>query len=203
MSCPGTGIECDTVQIIEPNTDLLVDTAGANSDIDEHGEVLLNQGQTGVIVYFVVPKLNANYSFEYLYVEAANPPQSHPGTVIPIPTIKLNIGFGIRLAGSPIAPGYVLKWRVTIKRTSSLVQIDAPENLYLQMPRTTTMQVVFANPRGGVDYGFSELRVENLIDTTRRALIHVQVYQKGLNGFFLDVNPRPPTDHYFLKVRTP
>jgi hypothetical protein len=65
------------------------------------------------------------------------------------------------------------------------------------------MQVVFANPRGGVDYGFSELRVENLIDTTRRALIHVQVYQKGLNGFFLDVNPRPPTDHYFLKVRTP
>ena len=29
MNCPGTGIECDTVQIIEPNTDLLVDTAGS------------------------------------------------------------------------------------------------------------------------------------------------------------------------------
>ena len=36
------------------------------------------------------------------------------------------------------------------------------------MPRTTTMQVVFANPRSGVDYGFSELRVENLIDTTHQ-----------------------------------
>jgi hypothetical protein len=107
-------------------------------------------------------------------------------------------------AGMPIESGYVLHWRVVIRRTSILIQIDAPENLYLQIPRATTMVINFVNPRSGVNYGFSELRVENVIDpAANQALVHVQIVQKGLDGCTVAVNPRPPTDNYFLAVRTP
>lgn len=196
-------IECDTIQILEPNQDFLIDTAGTTSDLDERGQVALNQGQTAAIVYFVVPKLNANYNFEYLYVGTEN--ISHPGTVVCIPTIKTADAFGIRFAGTPLSTGYTMYWRVTIVRTSSLVQIDAPENLSLLMPSTNLMTVLFDNPRSGTSYGFSELRVENLTDPPAgQAIIRVQVVAKTINGFTVAVNPTPAAgSHYFLKVRTP
>jgi hypothetical protein len=59
MSC-GTGlIECDTIQIIEPNDDLLVDTA-VPPMMSMSGEVDLFDGQNNAVVTFQVPKLNAN-----------------------------------------------------------------------------------------------------------------------------------------------
>jgi hypothetical protein len=199
MSC---NPNCDTVQIIEPNDDLLVDTAGQNSDFDERGELPLTAGQLNASVLFQVQKLNAAYQFEYLYVDALG--NAKPGGIQVIPVTRGTTGFTVVFAGTPIEVGYVLHWRVVIRRTSTLVQIDAPENLYLPIPRSSTMGITFVNPRSGVDYGFSELRVENLVDPVEnQAIIRVQVYSKSIDGFIVAVNPRPPTNNYFLKVRTP
>ena len=105
---------------------------------------------------------------------------------------------------APAGTNYVLYWRVTIVTTTDLVQTDAPEDIYLVMPQTNFMYVVFANPRSGVNYGFSELRVENLTDPLEtQTPIHVQVCLKTTTEFVLGVNPIPPTSNYFLKVRTP
>ena len=201
-NCPAN---CDTVQIIEPKDDLIVDTGGTTSDMDERGSLELTAGQTQAVILFTVPKINPEYNFEFLYIDAVGDPGfNFPGAVQIIPTVRAREGFAVVFAGTPIAAGYVLHWRVTIVRTSSLVQIDAPESLYLQMPRTNTMSVAFVNPRSNVSYGFSELRVENLnTPPSQQAVIHVQVAQKTVNGFLLAVNPTPRNDFYFLKVRTP
>ena len=58
MSCETDGIQCDTVQIIEPRDDLLVDVAGTTNDMDERGTVELHDGQLNAVVLFEVPKLN-------------------------------------------------------------------------------------------------------------------------------------------------
>jgi hypothetical protein len=109
-------------------------------------------------------------------------------------------------AGAPIGPGYVLHWRVVVHGESSLVLVDAPEDLYVLIPRAPVMTVTFHQPRSGTNYGFSELRVENLTeDHSVQAIIRVQVYRKTITAFSLAVNPMPPAGHpyYFLKVRTP
>lgn len=202
MSCGVDLIECQTIQIIEPRDDLLVDTAGSTSDMDERGELPLVEGQVNAFVDFTVHKLNTNYHFEYLYIDAIG--NAHPGATQIIPTSRQVDGFAVVFAGAPIGDGYVLYWRVTIVRSSTSVQIDTPEDLYLQMPKSSLMSVTFVHERSNTDYGFTELRVENLHDAPEsQQPIHVQVYQKMLGGFLLAVNPRPRTDFYFLKVRTP
>ena len=204
MSCAQTGtIECSTVQVLEPQHDFLVDTSGAASDMQEHGEVDLVEGQTGLTVFFTVPKLNNEYVFEYLYVDVQGIP--HPGTVIPIPAIKDVVGFTIRLAGSPLSAGYVLHWRVVINQTSIIASgaTDVPELFYLQMPRLSIMNIIFAFPRSSLNYGFTELRVENTSLEPNQVIINVQLIVKELFGCAIGINPVPPTDHYYLRVRTP
>jgi len=200
MSCPAN---CDTVQIIEPKHDLIVGVGSANNDVDEQGEIALVQGQRNVIVVFQVPKINAGYNFEYLYVDCEG--IVHPGTVHPIPTVRAAEGFACVLAGSPLTSGYVLHWRVVVKDAPIIVQIDAPEDLYIQLPQgQNNLTITFVNPRSDTNYGFSELRVENLHDLHQnQAVIRVQVYQKTLSGFSIAINPRPPSIFYFLRVRTP
>jgi hypothetical protein len=67
------------------------------------------------------------------------------------------------------------------------------------------MVVPFTNPRSGTNYGFSELRVENLLDPpASQAIIRVQVTAKTISDFTLSVNPTPANgSHYFLAARTP
>lgn len=202
MSCGADLIECETVQIIEPRDDLLVDVAGTTNDMDERGQVELVDGQVNAVVNFITKKLNAQYTFEYLYVDAMG--NLEPGAVQIVPTVRAIEGFAVVFAGAPIGPGYVMYWRVVVHRDSAIILIDAPEDLYLQMPRTNTMAVVFHQPRSGTSYGFSELRVENLTEAPGvQTPIWVQVYRKTISGFLLAVNPTPPSDLYFLKVRTP
>jgi hypothetical protein len=210
MSNQGT-IECDTVQIIEPQSDFLVDVAGTTSDLDERGELELFTGQTHAEILFQVPKISINYNFEYLYVDAEGIP--HAGGLHIVPTVRKTYGFQVVFAAgvpppSPQAPPgsvYVLHWRVTVVRTSSLVQVDAPESIYLLMPHSSTMVVPFTNPRSNTNYGFSELRVENLLDLpAHQAIIRVQVTAKTISDFTLSVNPTPAMgSHYFLAARTP
>ena len=194
--------ECDTVQIIEPQNDLLVDTAGTTSDLDERGSLPLSPGQINAVVVFNVPKLNANYSFEYLYVDAMG--DTNPGVINVVPTVRAVEGFAVVFAGVPLNDLCVLHWRVVVVTTSSLLLVDAPEDLYLQMPQAPTMAILFANPRSNTNYGFTELRVENLTQpANQQTPIHVQVVAKTLSGFSIGVNPTPRSDFYFLKVRTP
>lgn len=196
-------IECDTVQIIEPQGDFLIDTAGSTSDLDERGSVILDVGQTAASVLFQVPKLNTSYNFEYLYVDVTG--HQPPGGIHVIPTRRAIEGFDVVFAGAPIDEGYVLHWRVTVVRTSLLILVDHPEDLYILMPPTNLLTIPFTNPRSGTNYGFSELRVENLIDDPMRMpLIRVQVVAKTVSGFTVAVNPIPRAGtHFFLKVRTP
>jgi hypothetical protein len=127
-----------------------------------------------------------------------------PGAIQIVPTIQAVEGFAVVFAGTPIGSGYVLHWRVTVHRLRSQILIDAPEDLYIQMPRTNTMAVTFHQQRSGTSYGFTELRVENLTEAPgNQSPIHIQVYRKTISGFFLAVNPTPPTLFYYLKVRTP
>jgi hypothetical protein len=203
MSCGPDVIECDTVQIIEPRDDLLVDTAGATNDMDERGTVELASGQRNAIVLFEVPKLNPSYSFEYLYVDAMG--NVEPGAIQIVPTVRAIEGFAVVFAGVPIGAGYVLHWRVVVHRSSTLILIDAPENLNVPLtPHANFQTIAFHQPRSGTNYGFTELRVENLTeDHNAQAVIHVQVVHKTLSGFSIAINPRPPTEFYFLRVRTP
>jgi len=195
-------VDCDTVQLIEPNGDLIVDTAGATSDVDERGELALTEGQVTASVDFLVAKLNTNYTFEYLYVDAMGVVQ--PGAVVVVPTVRGANGFTVVFAGSPIGAGYVLRWRVVVARSSVQIQIDAPEDQLVRMPQSNLMAILFINPRSGVSYGFTELAVENLVDPPEdQAVISVQVVLKTIAGFTVAVNPTPPTSNYFLRVRTP
>ena len=194
--------ECATVQIIEPLNDSLVSTGGASSDMDERGERPLSPGQLNCVIVFTVPKLNASYNFEYLYVDSEG--DTNPGAVIVIPTVRETTGFAVVFAGRPLNTLAVLHWRVTITETTAIPLIDAPEDLYLQMPQANIMVVPFVNQRSGTNYGFSELRVENLVDPPAiQTPIHVQVYAKTLTGFSVAVSPTPPSTYYFLKARTP
>jgi hypothetical protein len=203
MSCGPDVIECDTVQIIEPKDDLLVDSAGSTNDMDERGTLELHDGQINAVVLFEVLKLNPQYSFEYLYVDAMG--NVEPGAIQIVPTVRAIEGFAVVFAGAPIGPGYVLHWRVNIHRTTSLVLIDAPEDLNVQLtPHANIQTIAFHQPRSGTNYGFTELRVENLTeDHNVQAVIHVQVYRKTISGFSIAINPRPPTEFYFLRARTP
>ena len=63
---------------------------------------------------------------------------------------------------------------------------------------------MFHQPRSGTNYGFSELRVENLTEgPSGLTPINVMVTHKTISGFTIAINPRPPTEFYFLRVRTP
>lgn len=198
-NCPAN---CDTVQLLEPNDDLLVDTGGPSSDVDERGELVLEEGQSTAAITFAVNKISVNYHFEYLYVDALG--VVHPGSVAVVPVEQSLSGFAVVFAGSPIGAGYVLRWRVVVTRTTTLVAVDKPEDLYLRMPRANLMTVSFLNARSNTAYGFTELRVENTSDVAgSQAIIRVQVVFKSLSGFVIGVNPTPPTDNYFLRVRTP
>lgn len=205
MSVPTTNspANCTTVQIIEPNNDLIVDTGSVSSDVDESGFVALSTGQTSAQVTFQVPKISGDYHFEYLYITA--PGVINPGSITIVPVSQTINGFTVTFAGAPVAnENYILYWRVVVRVTTPIPLIDFPEDLYLQMPRANLMVVSFINQRSDTNYGFSELRVENLHDAPAvQAIIHVQVYEKTTTGFLLAVNPTPPTNFYFLRVRTP
>lgn len=203
MSCGADITQCDTVQIIEPQDDLLVDSAGTTSDLDERGTLDLSDGQINAVVLFQVPKLSAGYSFEYLYVDCEG--LNQPGAVQIVPTVRAVEGFAVVFAGVPIGAGYVLHWRVNIHQATTLVLIDAPEDLNVPLDaHANTQTIAFHQPRSGVNYGFTELRVENLTEPPANiAVINVMVTHKTISGFSIAINPRPPSEFYFLRVRTP
>ena len=214
MGTPGIQ-DCGTIQLIEPTNDLPVDVTGASNDptLTERGEVPLGVGQTQVTVTFQTQKLTAGYRFEYLYVDfigsvVDNP---NPGTITAVPVQQSLTEFIAELAGTPPTTGYVLRWRVVVVEVSAIAVIDAPESFRIQLPGLgssgpvpTVMDVLFVNPRSNSIYGFSEFRIENLIDDpSLQSPIVIQVYAKQTTKFSVTWNPYAPTNNYFLVGKTP
>jgi hypothetical protein len=91
-----------------------------------------------------------------------------------------------------------------VVQIGELAPFDSPQNLYLQLPQANLFLVAFTVPRSNVQYGFSELRIENLIDPPdQQTPILAQVVHKTQLDFTLALNPTPDSDNYFVKVRTP
>lgn len=213
MSIPiSPGIqECATIQIIEPDSDLPVGTGsiGADPALTERGEVVLSTGQSEAVVTFAFPKLTASYRFEYLYVDALG--ELAPGVITAVPVTMTTLGFTVEMAGEPPKDGYILRWRVVVVSVETTTNVDAPEHLRVQMPyhvgdepTVTVLTVPFTNPRSNTNYGFSELRVENLVDAPEDQVpVVVQVYDKELGQFKITFSPDLTTPNYYLVVRTP
>ena len=208
MSCNsnGTGgVQCSTIQILEPDNTLLTATSSGSADqaLDESGVETLATGESEVSVVFQTQKLSNNFRFEYLYVDAFG--LTNPGTIHPVPIVQTQFGFTVDLAGAPPLAGYLLRWRavvVGIELPPGLV--DTPENLYLQLPQANNFRITFNNPWSTVTYGFTELRVENLVDGANlQTPILVQVVQKRNTDFLIALSPTPPSNHYYIAVRTP
>lgn len=196
---------CRTVTLIEPDSTLLGATSSGSTDrsLDESGSTPLQVGATRVQVEFAVTKASDNIRFEYLYVDALGIP--NPADITVVVVNKTQFGFLVDLVGSPAIEGYSLKWRVVVIDITTLTDIDAPESLRVQIPMAVrSMDVTWTVPRSGTTYGFSELRVENLVDpvNTQRAII-VQVSGKTTGGFTVGISPLVTSDNYFLVVRSP
>jgi hypothetical protein len=216
MSCEQTGIPCNSIQILEPDASLPVGVAGGTSDpsLTERGSVVLAVNQSEVSVTFSAVKASEAYRFEYLYVDAFG--VVNPGTINPVPIAQTKYGFTVDLAGVPPIEGYILQWRVVVIEIGLVGAVDTPESFRVRMPfhfgaipvplppEFRILEVLFTNPRSNTNYGFSELRVENLIDDPiDQVVVNIQVCAKAIGSFTITFNPLPPTENYYLVGRTP
>jgi hypothetical protein len=103
--------------------------------------------------------------------------------------------------------GRILRWRVTVV---AIVQTpgdftDAPETIRVQLPQDVSLlDVTFVNARSNITYGFSEFRVENLVDDpSTQSPILAQVVTKTPINFSVALSPSPPTPNYYLQARVP
>ena len=199
---------CSTIQLIEPEDTLLTSitsSGGRDQSLDESGSMTIPFPNTSnrLFVPFETPKVSRNYRFEYLYIDALG--ISNPGNVEPV-VVDINInGFVVDFAGIPLNDGYILRWRVVVQDITISLVVDAPESLRLQLNQdTATFTGTFINPRSTALYGFTELRVENLIDPVEtQRLVGVQVVAKTTSNFTVGLNPPPDTTNYYLIARTP
>ena len=209
MSCSSftqTNPACKTVQLIEPDNTLITSvtsSGGTDQSLDESGSNTLDPlGLARLFVPFNTQKVSANYAFEYLYIDALG--IANPGNVEPV-VVNQNInGFLVDFAGIPIEEGYILRWRVVVKDVTINLVVGAPESLRLQLSPTRTFTATFINPRNSATYGFSELRVENIIDPVSvQRIVNIQVTAKTTLDFTVGLNPPPDTTNYYLVARTP
>lgn len=197
---------CRTVQLIEPEDTLLTSitsSGGRDQSLDESGSITIPVTPTArLFVPFETQKVSVNYRFEYLYIDALG--IANPGNVEPVVVDQNVNGFLVDFAGIPISEGYILRWRVVVQDVTINLIIDAPESLRLQLNTARTFTATFVNPRSTAIYGFSELRVENLIDPVdTQRIVNAQVIAKTTVGFTVGLNPPPDTTNYYLVARTP
>ena len=187
--------QCDGVTVIQGDV--------TDQNLTESGFVPLAQGQVEVSVNFVIPKSSNTYQFEYLYVDALG--VVNPGGIPPLVTSQTQYGFVVDLSAAPPIAGYVLRWRVVVTTLGPFTFVDAPESFRVALPVTGNLYTyTFVNARSTTSYGFTELRVENLVDDpTTVTPVNVMVVNKTQLTFEIAFNPTPPTPNYFLVGRTP
>lgn len=208
MSCSTfstTSPACRTVTFIEPDDTVLTATSsgGADQSLDESGSTIIPLNTPEMRVYFVTPKAGTDYRFEYLYIDTLG--QTTPGAIIPVVSEQLASSFVVELAGIPLLEGYILRWRVIVVSLTIGSLVDEPESLRVQILKNTREQTFsFVNPRSSTNYGFTELRVENLLDpiSTQR-VVYPQIGAKTLLDFTVGFSTIVTTDNYFLVARTP
>lgn len=196
--------DCKNIQLIEPDSDVLTEQESGSVDptLSERGELILTAGQTSAKIRFTTQKLSANYRFEYLYVDALG--IASPGSISCVPVNQTIFDFTVEFAGEPITDGYILRWRVVVISVVQVPQIDQPESIYVQLPMSSVFTYTLTNPRSTQDYGFSELRVENLIDLPgAQTPILAQVVHKEQTQFAVALSPSPNNNNYFLVARIP
>lgn len=200
-----TNPSCRTFTIIEPDSTLTnaISTGSHDQSLDEWGSEPITLGNVARLhVDFLTPKASINYRFEYLYIDSLGLP--NPGDVHPVVVDQTEFGFTVDFAGVPLDEGYILRWRVVVIDITGINIFDVPESLRLQLPQARSFTATFANPRSTTGYGFSELRVENLVDPADdQRVILAQVVIKTQPTFTVGLNPPPDTDNYFLVARTP
>jgi hypothetical protein len=199
--------ECQTIQILEPDGDLPVGIPGSSDPaLTERGDVILQDGQTQVVVNFVAIKLNATYRFEYLYVDSFG--AVAPGVINAVPVLQTTAGFTADLAGAPIGNGYILRWRVVVIVTAlppPSPTPDAPENVYVNLPMSQVFTYYFQSPRSITTYTFSELRVEWTGGFSFGAPVAIfpMVIARNLLSFTVWLNTIPADGNYYLVARIP
>lgn len=203
---PTTGLECSTIQVLEPDGDVPVAVQGGiDPALDERGEVILSDNQSEVNVAFTKAKLSANYRFEYLYVD--NLGVAQPGVISAVPVTQTTAGFVVELAGAAIGAGYILRWRVVVVEISFFVTQDVPESFYVNLPQARTFAYYFQSPRTTTDYRFSELRVEYNADPQEDPLaiipLFATVFLKTTTYFVVLLNNTPNNGRYYLVGKTP
>ena len=151
---------------------------------------------------FNTVKASANYQFEYLYIDALG--IANPGNVEPV-VVNQNInGFVVDFAGIPLAEGYILRWRVVVNDVTINPIVGAPKICVCNSTRPEHLRRPLSILATGPVYGFSELRVENLIDpVATQRVINVQVAAKTTLDFTVGLNPPPDSNNYYLVARTP
>ena len=199
---------CDTIQILEPDSDVPTGIGGTSDPaLTERGDVILQDGQSEVIVSFEETKLNANYRFEYLYVDDFG--AFAPGVITAVPVLQTTMGFTVELAGAPIGPGYILRWRVVVIATTvppPTPTPDIPESVYVNLPQNQTFTYHFQHPRSITTYTFSELRVEwtgIASPSVSPTAIFPMVIARALLYFTVFLNAIPPDGNYYLVARIP
>jgi hypothetical protein len=201
---------CRVVSVLEPDEDVLVGNEGSlDAALQENGFVNLSIGQQEVVVNFATQKWSNDYEFSALYVE--NDVDPNPMDIEPVPVARTVSGFTLELTGFPDTVNYALYWRVKVRAagTASMPSPtpavgDPPQSLYTPLTQGASTQTIpFSIARSVTTYGFSELRVENLIDGPGQTIIWVQVTGKTKNDFTIAINPPPPTANYFLVIRSP
>jgi hypothetical protein len=205
-SFPQGSPSCQTIQVIEPDPTLPTSTIpapGFDPSLTEQGNVILSSGVGIVSVTFSTVK-QGDYRFEYLYVDALG--LATPEIIPVVPVSQSVYGFTVDLGAQPVIAGYILRWRVVVVTIVTVPGslVDSPEAIRIQLPLSNTLTVPFANPRSNTQYGFSELRVENLTDLpSAQNPILAQVITKTLANFTVALSPTPNSTNYFLVARTP
>lgn len=195
--------QCRTIQIIEAENDSLVasSTAAIDQSIDESGTVDLETGQTQVNVTFETFKISDDYQFDSLYIE--NLVDEPAGAIEIVPTVRTQAGFTVELSGAPPTANYTLYWKVqarTGQATSTSGSSSDPESGSTTLNAAATSQTItFTTARTDATYGFSEFRVENIVDAAATQQVEwVQVTSKTTSNFVIAINPPPDTANYKL-----
>jgi hypothetical protein len=195
---------CRTISILEPENDSIVTANGSiDQSLDESGSVELTIGQTEAEVTFATFKLSSDYDFDDLYIE--NLVDSPAGAIGIVPIVRTQAGFTVQFDGAPDTANYVLFWRVRVRsglnnESESSGSTQDPESGQTTLNLAATSQTItFSTARINATYGFSEFRVENLVDSAAtQQVTWVQVTSKTQSNFVITINPPPDTVNYKL-----
>jgi hypothetical protein len=186
--------------LLEPDEDVLVGTRGDRDEsLEESGSLSLANGQTSAVILFSTPKFSNDYEFN-IYFE--NLTDLTPTVLQWLPMQKGTLGFTVGISPATDSANYVMFWRVRVRDTAlaSPVLVDAPESGRTILTVGAMQQTIpFLSPRSTNFYGFSEWRIENLVDLpSSQESVWIQLASKTKTDFTIVINPPADTPNYIF-----